>query len=779
MSSVPGHVLAFLLFANTPIELLQSRIQWTWNLPTWATVVLFILAATWIVAIYFREKTPAGRRIRLLLSIMRLTTVALILLMISQPVRQWYQQSRPRLVVLADHSESMDTIDVVAGDKELSRIQAWQDLLAASESSLIQDWQEHFELDVVTFDNGFQRVETGITLEDAFGSGKMGDSSHSGTRLGDAVHYALRELPGSLPAAIVVFTDGISNRGRSLQVAAEQARSLHVPLYAIALGSEQLRPDLMVEDLLVEDLVFPGDRLQVEAKLRAVSLAGGSANVKLKNRASGEILAQTMVEIPTAGASQTVRLSIRPEQPGTLPLELVVDPVPDEANLENNSVRQEIEVRDQRIRVLLVESSPSYEFRALKSLLERDPVVDLRVYLQEADPDFTEVDSTALRQFPAQASKLFSYDVVLLGDVDPRLLPRAVWSLLEEFVVEQGGGMACIAGPRNMPEAFQGNRSLELLLPFQVSGVNRSGPLNANSQASAIYPTVLGWQSPSLQLGRTSSESEVIWRNLPPVFWLLELDQVKPGAQVLAESPERSNRSGFRLPIILRHYVGAGEVLFHATDETWRWRWQSDDRYFARYWGQVVRRLGRGRLASGREGILLTSDRQRYRPADDVLLQVRFRDATLAPADDQGVVVRLQGQEGVAQERTLIRRLGMRGVFEATLQNLPADNYEVFLMHPEGNVEVPSCRFLVQSPPLELARVAVDRKALETATSITGGDVYSLADLEDLTRDLPKAQEVILGSQPPQPLWNSHLVLALFIVLLGSEWTLRRRYGML
>ena len=72
-----------------------------------------------------------------------------------------------------------------------------------------------------------------------------------------------------------------------------------------------------------------------------------------------------------------------------------------------------------------------------------------------------------------------------------------------------------------------------------------------------------------------------------------------PGVRVLAEHPKRVMPDGRKLPVIMMQYVGAGKVLFHATDETWRWRRRMGDVFLARYWVQALRSLSRAKLADG------------------------------------------------------------------------------------------------------------------------------------------------------------------------------------
>ena len=421
--------------------LLRNHIRWNWELPLWTSLLLAILAAIWVIAVYARENPVAGKRFRRLLVLLRLAGIGLALVMLAQPVREWYRLTRPGLVVLLDRSASMGTVDAAGLAESSSRMEAWQATLSGEENSLLSRWQQSYQLEVVTFDQQFMRLAA--SPDELFSKLRfltLSADSNGGTRLGDAVLYALRELPGPAPAAIVVFSDGVSTGGRPLREAAQIAEGLRVPLFTVAIGREHPPADIGLEDLLVEDIVLPGDRLQVAASLRATGYAGQSAQVTLRQTGRDLILAQTTMELPADGTTQMVRLAMRPEEPGKLELELAVECMPGEVNLENNVLRRSVEVRDDKVRVLLVQSIPSYEYRALKSLLERDPVVELSVVLQEADVDFAQVDQAALRTFPASAAGLYQYDVVLWGDVDPDALPRAVGPLLEQFVVQHGGG---------------------------------------------------------------------------------------------------------------------------------------------------------------------------------------------------------------------------------------------------------------------------------------------------------------------------------------------------
>ncbi|NOY42495.1 MAG: VWA domain-containing protein [Planctomycetes bacterium] len=756
------------------------RIRWDWNWPLWASVLAALLVVGWIGVWYAREISPSGKPVRAALSLLRLVAILIAVVMFAQPTMEWFRLTRPRLVVLIDQSASMGTHDVLSPDAnediaELSRLDAVKRLLVEGEEPFLDRLAANFQLEVVAFDRG--RLQLDSQNEDwkkKIRSLNTSGDAADGTNLGGAIGYALQELPGQVPVAVVVFTDGVTTQGPLLEETVRLARRLRVPLYPVAVGSEKRRPDVAIESLLVEDLVFPGDRLQVEATLRATGFAGQTATVKLLAAETQTVLAQTDVELPVDEQETLVRLALRPTEPGDLALELVVEPLEGEANKENNVARQVIEVSDKKIKTLLVQASPSYEYRSLKSLLQRDPAIDLRVLLQEADVDFSEVEEIAIPEFPVSEQELNRYDVLIFGDVDPALLPRRAWPAIEKFVSGSAGGMICIAGPRFMPRAYRDVPAMQMLLPIEYARAAL-----AESTSLQTYPielTAIGRGVSSLQLGNTEAESAAIWHSLPAVAWRLEGIRPKPGAQVLATSKRGDSE---RVPMILRHYVGAGEVLFHATDETWRWRWRTDDRYFAQYWGQAVRRLGRGHLAANRRGEQLTTDRARYEPGEPVRLQVRFRNPSQAPNDEKGVVVELRGANGSRREVTLLRRSYRRGVFESDVENLLPDEYEAQLLPSLGDIPSGVVRFEIKQPPRELARVVVEKQALQAAAKFSGGRMYTIDTAAQMFDDLPQPQQTERNALPARSLWNSHWIVGIFVLILTTEWLLRRRHGML
>ena len=428
--------------------------------------------------------------------------------------------------------------------------------------------------------------------------------------------------------------------------------------------------------------------------------------------------------------------------------------------------------------MLMVQAYPNYEFRYLKNMLERDSTIQLKTVLQEADLEYAEQDQSALRVFPVRREELFAYDVVIFGDVNPSFLSSSVLANLHDFVEKKGGGVAFIAGSQYTPIAYR-NTPLEPLFPIDLNSIATPAAGESLDQGFVVQPTELGLASPQMQLGDSAAETARVWQDLPPLYWLLEVPQVKPAARVLAEHPTRMSSDGRRLPVFLMQYVGAGKVLFHATDDTWRWRFRVGDVFFARYWVQAVRYLSRSKLLGKDHAVELTVDRREYRRGEMVRLRVRFIDERQAPAEDDTVAVVVE-REGQKNQRIMLERNATnRGIFEGSFSDALDGKYHAWIASPTLEGKAPSTDFLVTVPPGELERVQMDAGELKRAAEETRGRFYRIAEVDRILDDLPLGHQVPIETLPPEVLWNRWWLLLAFLALAVSEWMLRKRKGML
>jgi hypothetical protein len=504
--------------------------------------------------------------------------------------------------------------------------------------------------------------------------------------------------------------------------------------------------------------------------------------------------------ITTEGDGKPVkfRLTHQPTEPGERTYVIEVPGQADEIKpAPSNRLERVVSVRESKIvKVLYIEGYPRYDYRFLKTLLERESdldrknkAIDLKVLLLEADNEYASEDKSALADFPT-LDELNSYDAVILGDADPKdakLGPKNLQHLAD-FVRERGGGFLMIAGPRYSPQAYR-DTPLRDILPIQPA---RSQPAE-NEFAVPYRPerTAVGRFHPIFRFSSEEAENAAIWSHLPELFWWSDGYRVQPAAEVLLIHPKRKNADPHPSPenghpLLVQQFVGAGRAMFLGIDETWRWRFREDELRFNQFWIQLIRHLARSR--QGR--VELRLDRQTpYRRGETIKVSVRFPDDKPPPGADAHVEVLVarsapprSGQPGELDKETmrLSKVEGSRATFEGLLNRTPEGEYRFWLSAPVLAGAKPHAEARVLPPPGEMEQLRMNQTDMERAAEESKGRFYSLADAERLIDDLPAGTRIALTTpQPPRLLWNHGAMFALALGLLGTEWLLRKHKHLL
>ena len=779
---------------------LETSIQPTWTLAPGLVALVLLATAAMMLLVYWNESATAARGWKVLLAGLRTLLVGLILLMLFGWTVQRHRTDLPDVVIVLDDSASMslaDTYDdasllteikrrlAAAKLPEQTRLNLAKTLLLENEANLLAELGRRANLRFYLAGGSARAI--GGEPEQVRSALLQAAADQPASRLGNCLRDVLEAQRGRPTAAVIFLTDGVTTDGKSLLEAAQYARRKTVPLFFVGLGSDRPARDLRLADLLADEAAFVGDLLHFDVNLVGEGLSGQAA-VQLKRSGESEVLAEEKVTLDRAGAAQSIRLAHRAEKPGEFEYVVEVVPHAGEANTDNNRLTRKVTVREETIRVLLVQAYPNYEFRFLKQMLVRElnanqpaegKAQGVRTVLQEADLEYVETDKTAERVFPVSREELFQYDVLIFGDVNPSLLSPSIMNNIYEFATVRGGGVIFMAGPRYTPLAFR-DTPLAPLLPMNLDTVRLPDPDATIAESFRPKLTALGLASPITQLADSPAANERLWQGeLAPLRWFASIQDLRPGVRVLAEHPTKRSDSGQPLPIITLQFVGAGKVVFHATDETHRWRFRVGDQYFARYWVQTIRYLCRSKLLAGNRSAELTTDREEYRRGDAVGLRVRFLDDRLAPAQDDGVMVVVARSGGERRNITLRRLASDRGIFEGTAGPLPDGQYRAWLAAPTLEGQPPARAFTVVAPPGELARTQMDAAEMREAAKISVGKYYTFSTAGGLLADLPRGRQVRIESLPPKPIWNAPLLAALFVALIAAEWLLRKRVGML
>jgi hypothetical protein len=800
----------------------------------WLAGLLAVAAGAMIVWVYFQEGQTASHAYKLLLAGLRFGFLLMTLAVLLPQLRLWFErQGWPDIAIVLDDSASMSTVDryqdpqVQAAANQLAesaglnsqeRLALAQALVAGPKNDWITSLLTQHKVKVHVYHcsgrahrlgdvTAREEVDNVLDQVRALKAEPRNDSS----QLGTAVRQVINDFRGSSLSAIVMLTDGVTTEGEDLAKVSHYASQYGVPLYFVGMGDEHERRDLALHDLQAEDSVYVNDQIVFELRLTGHGYTNLTVPVELYEKgkeAEKDRLDKQDVAVDPQGKPVKVRLKHRPKEVGEKRYVIKTPVRPDEADADNNKVERAVDVQDTRLfKVLYVESDPRWEYRYVKTLLERESArkgnktIDLRVLLLDADPDFAAEDKSAVAEFPLKTD-LNKYDVILLGDVDPKHPKMGDKNVqaLADFVKERGGGLLMIAGQRYSPWVWR-NTPLADVLPIDVS---RDAPPDEpeGGRPDGYRPdlTPMGRLHPIFRFSPDERDNEEVWNHLREMYWYAEGYHIKPAAEVLAVHPKVRGEPGAPgrdpgegHPLVVQQFVGAGRCMFFGFDETWRWRYREDELRFNQFWIQTVRYLARSRL--GR--IELRVDRQTpYRRGEPIKITVRFPDDAAPPGPETEVKVvverRPPRQPGQGEDQAkqvaptevqtvqLARVEGSRSTFEGLLTRTPEGEYQLWLSAPAVTGQKPRCECRVLAPPGEMELLRMNQADMERAAEESHGRFYTLAEAGRLLNELPAGTRVTLNSQgPPLLFWNHFLVLLLALGFLTAEWVLRKRKHLL
>ena len=453
-------------------EAINPHIRFEQPWPQWLLALTVLGGATLFVWLY-RKEGKASLFAKLALAAIRITLLLLATFMLSEAVLSVERTGLPYLTILLDDSASeriadqyekpavkaaVDDLAASVAAESTSRLAIAKGLILKDKARLIRELEKQHNVRIYLVSNATRLladVDRPAKLEPAIELLRKVEPTGGQTRLGDGVRYVLTELRGAPPSAIVLFTDGQTTEGEPLSKAAELAERKGVPLFTVGLGSAEPARDIELTELLVDDVVFVDNAVRFQAKLLARGFKGEHVVVRLKEQTAGsgdpaaaQDLQSKELEAPADGEPAKVELVHHPKTTGERTYILEVEPRPRELQTDNNRIERAVTVRKEKLKVLLVDTIPRYEFRYLKNYLERDDTIDLNVVLLSSDPAYSDQDRSALPTFPAAKDALFAYDAVIIGDAD-RGVALAVADA-EPVRFRFGGGRRAVRRRRNV-----------------------------------------------------------------------------------------------------------------------------------------------------------------------------------------------------------------------------------------------------------------------------------------------------------------------------------------
>lgn len=682
------------------------------------------------------------------LEALRLLLITFLVFTLLRPeyIKHIERKDLPEIAVLIDSSDSMKTRDVIATNKVESRADWLQQQRAR------QFWKP-------------LEKTAKVGVED-FSAASTNTSIVNGTDIGGALENALTRHQ-NLKAALLL-TDGDSNFGKPPLGAATRYREQNIPIFTVSIGRDAPVPDLVLDSVSAPSYGLLGEEIAIPFKVTSHLPREVKTSVSLVDQFGEET--KKDITIPAKGELEEAILWF-PRSVGEVVATVKLPVQPDEAIAENNERQFHIAIRVEKLKVLVVDSVPRWEYRYLRNALARDPGVDMSCLLFH--PDIGVGDGLHyITAFPNTKEAISSYDVIFLGDVGVGQgeLTEQNAELIKGLVEQQSSGLVFVPGRRGREQTLV-NSALKDLLPVVLDPSKPQG-IGLQNESSLLLTTE-GKRHWLTRFDSDENRNDELWKQLPGFFWSAAVEKSRPGSEVLAVHSAMRNNWG-RLPLLVTRNAGSGKVLFLGTDAAWRWRRGVEDKFHYRFWGQVVRWMAHQRHLSEKEGIRLSYSPETPQAADTVFLQATILDPSGFPIEHGPVTGRITSPNGRAERLDFTQLEGGWGVFKSSFVPQEPGKYQIQI-DSDPNSRHLQTDLLVARPNLEKLGEPVNGQLLAEIASITHGASYSIDDFDKVIQQIsllpepkPKENRIRIWSEP---WWGGVLLGMLTIYWVGRKWS--------
>lgn len=554
-------------------------------------------------------------------------------------------------------------------------------------------------------------------------------------------------------ASVTIVSDGVITSGSNPYY---DALNLGIPVFTIGIGDTTQHTDVEIKKVLHNDIVYVETPTNIISTISNKGFSGDLITAALYE--DNKFISQQTVKLSPSGI-QNITFDYSPQSSGEKKLSIQLSSLKGEFTTANNKQVFYVNVLSNKIKVLLLASSPNADLTFIKNALKRDENIQVNSIVQISHNKF---------QNELNYNVIDSADVLFLigfpSDITPQeLLSRVITKIKDKetpFFFTLSSGISI-----NKLQSF-GN-----VLPFNI--------IQMIGGSKEVQPYLLPEQAANPIFQQTDKNPLNDWNNLPPVSQPNAVFSPRVESKTLAQI--KMNNNVVNSPLIISSSFSGRRSIAVLAKDIWKWKLQIAPKGLDLFDSFIVNSLRWLRTGVDQKLVRVNTSKKNYSQGERVEFTAEVFDESLNPVSDAGIKIKITSQKN--NYETDMQNIGS-GLYEGSIIINETGDFKysaeaVVNNHLLGKDEG---SFNIGEIDIEMANPVMNYSLLNLMANESGGEFFFANDYSSLLNKLKElkinsSKEKIVTSEIA--LWSDTWLLIIAVLLFSFEWFLRKRNGML
>ncbi len=525
-------------------------------------------------------------------------------------------------------------------------------------------------------------------------------------------------------------------------------------ILTIGIGDTALRPDVYVSNVIYKNVAYSEQSQEIEAQIGSQNISE-SKPITLDLISGGQVVAKKIINTSTSNTEQSVVLEYTPKRLGLKKLQVRLAALEQEDNRSNNSYTFVQEILKNKLQIGIFSGVPSYETKFIKFLLDATDNFSTYTYVEKRSGDYLLNPDIRI---------IDSLDVFIFQDYPgPYSRAENVNRLLTVFR-QRKPALITITGERvKIPllDRFQD------YLPFSsLRKNNQPVDVTVSSETVNLF-------NPLVNLFKSEEETILFWNKIPPLTLYHNFNIKDKGELVIRGKGAGKN---FNVGAIYEEQ-NIKSALLNGSG-FWRWHFAIHDQDnlrdgFANLLNYLVRWTSN--KTKSQPLALKISDKTPFL-GEQIEITANLYDANFRPVRDGNLMMEANWRN---QQFIIETESDSAGNYIARFTPPGEGSYTVNAEGYQGG------NFLGKNQ-LSFEVIPFDKELINTAPNVDflrrvarqgGGAYVTASNIEKLAPEFTVKTEYQFEDQLIE-IWYAPFMLFIIIILISTEWILRKRFGL-